>query len=531
MMKILSKIRLNDMLYHRLSLLFLALMVVAVPSSRLLMSIGQIALLALWLWNGAWRQKWHAFANNKVAWVLVLFFLWHVVGLSYSQDMDYAMKDLRTKLPLLILPLVFTALPPLSMKQFRGLMMLFVGSVFYVSLFVSLRHLFTDLSFQQLLGRHFVSHVRYGLNMDMAIFSLVFLWWSQPSPRLLWHIGYGSLLLWLLFAMLFLKAFTTVAIFLLLLGVMALLYLFSARPAAFKAVVVALLLLLVSALGLALYRFVDNNTQDVPVVLSELDSHSPYGTPYEHRIGEQVENGRQVFVYVAETEMAQAWAQRSALPYAGLDKRQQQLRYTLMRYLTSKGLRKDKDGVMALTDSDVHYVEAGVANVHYTEGLGVKARLYKILFEYKNYKRSGDPSGHSVMQRIEFWKTAWHIIKQHPWLGVGTGDPNMAFAQAYEDTHSLLAPEYRHRSHNQYLSVWVSLGLVGLLLFVFTLLYPPLKLAAFRNPYYLVFFSILVLSMLSEDTLESQAGLTFYAFFNSFLLLIAPKQLTQQPIP
>ncbi len=37
---------------------------------------------------------------------------------------------------------------------------------------------------------------------------------------------------------------------------------------------------------------------------------------------------------------------------------------------------------------------------------------------------------------------------------------------------------------------------------------------------YYVFYVILILSMLFEDTLETQMGLTLFAFFNSFLLFV-----------
>ena len=36
--------------------------------------------------------------------------------------------------------------------------------------------------------------------------------------------------------------------------------------------------------------------------------------------------------------------------------------------------------------------------------------------------------------------------------------------------------------------------------------------------FYLVFFLIMVFSMLSDDTLETQAGATLFAFFMAFLL-------------
>ena len=81
--------------------------------------------------------------------------------------------------------------------------------------------------------------------------------------------------------------------------------------------------------------------------------------------------------------------------------------------MTSKGLRKDKEGVEALTIKDIQNIENGIANYLYTQGIGVESRLMKILFEYNNYMRTGDPSGHSVMQRVEYWKTAKQIIDKN----------------------------------------------------------------------------------------------------------------------
>ena len=47
----------------------------------------------------------------------------------------------------------------------------------------------------------------------------------------------------------------------------------------------------------------------------------------------------------------------------------------------------------------------------------------------------------------------------------------------------------------------------------------PIKIALnYKDYYYLVFIAIAMLSMINEDTLETQAGVTFFAFFNSFLL-------------
>jgi O-antigen ligase len=122
------------------------------------------------------------------------------------------------------------------------------------------------------------------------------------------------------------------------------------------------------------------------------------------------------------------------------------------------------------------------------------------------------------MQRFEYWKASAHIIK-HNWLiGVGTGDLDDAFNRTYTQLDSKLHESFRMRSHNQFLAVFIAFGIFGLLWFIFTLLYPGLKSGKFTNYFYIVFFIIIIMSMLTEDTLETQAGATFFAFFNALLL-------------
>ena len=83
------------------------------------------------------------------------------------------------------------------------------------------------------------------------------------------------------------------------------------------------------------------------------------------------------------------------------------------------------------------------------------------------------------------------------------------------------------RSHNQYLAITVAFGIVGLLWYLFSLLYP-LSVKDNRNYLYLVFLFILLFSMLTEDTLETQIGVTLFAFFNSFLVFT--KDVEDNPV-
>ena len=191
---------------------------------------------------------------------------------------------------------------------------------------------------------------------------------------------------------------------------------------------------------------------------------------------------------------------------------------SLIRYLTSKDLRKDAEGVSQLTDDDVMNIENGIANYNYIENPGLKTRIMKIMVAYDNYADGRDANGSSVFQRIEFIKASLNIIKENILFGVGTGDIANAFANYYEETNSKLLPENRFRSHNQYLAITVAFGIIGLLWFLFSMFYPIFADKKNRNYLYLIFIFIMALSMLTEDTLETQIGVTLFAFFNSFLV-------------
>jgi hypothetical protein len=253
--------------------------------------------------------------------------------------------------------------------------------------------------------------------------------------------------------------------------------------------------------------------------LENLDKQTAQGNYYWHDLSNlQTENGHYVWLYICTDELRTSWNERSSYDFDGEDSKGQLIRFTLIRYMTSKGLRKDAEGVRQLTDEDVSLIEDGEASYHYHERSVFYIRLYKIIWEVQQYLRTGDPSGYSAMQRIEYWKTSLQIIRQHPLIGVGTGDMNIAFERQYEIMNSLLKPEFRWRSHNQFFSIGVGFGVIGIIWFMICLLYPAIRLKRFSDYYYLSFFVIMIVSMISEDTIETQAGVTIFAFFTSLFL-------------
>ena len=264
-----------------------------------------------------------------------------------------------------------------------------------------------------------------------------------------------------------------------------------------------------------------------------LAQYTPRGNKYENdTIYKLTENGFPVKIYICETELRDSWNRRSIYKFDGIDKKGQQLKETLIRYLTSRGLRKDQDGIALLSGQDVKAIESGIANYYFIIKPGIFSRLYQIIWEYKTFRQTGYLNAFSVIQRYDFWKASAKIIKQHFLIGVGTGNMNIAFKKQYELMNTTLALNNRWRSHNQYLSIFVDFGIIGFIWFLITLFYPlyilrktnkDVKYPTFNIQYstillYFSFLLIIILSMFTEDTLETQAGVTFFAFFNSLFL-------------
>ena len=474
------------------------------------------------------KAKLSRFWHNTPAVLLVAFYLLHVVGLLWTSDFEYALKDLRVKLPILIMPLVLSGMEPLDRKRFNFVMLVYVVSVFVATLFSSVsywRHDYEDIREIS----HFISHIRFCLNIVFCIAIIgYYIFKMRISRRNSVHafglkVAVNQFLMWfLLFWLIYqIYIFESLSGYVILaaVAIVSAVYAFLRwkKSRGWHIAVAVLAFLIVAVAFFVVQHEVKPLLKVEPVDFATLEQKTAQGNDYWHdTIHNPVEDGKYVGLYYCRKELQEAWSQRSALPLNDT------MEATLARYLTSKGLRKDAQGVMALADEDIRNVEQGIANYNNWKHPGIRARLSSTLFEYNLYRRYNNPNGGSLAQRIEYTRASFHIIGQHPWFGVGTGDVPQAFAQAYDEIRSPLNEEFRFRAHNQYLAIAVAFGLVGLAFFFVVLFYPWCASRKNHTYLYMAFLTIMLLSMFPEDTLETQAGATLFAFFTSLLLFARP---------
>lgn len=123
--------------------------------------------------------------------------------------------------------------------------------------------------------------------------------------------------------------------------------------------------------------------------------------------------------------------------------------------------------------------------------------------------------------RLLKWECCIEIIKNNPVLGVGTGAEQDKLQECYIEkkfSPLLYWPHIKFNAHNQYFQTAIAIGLVGLVFLLANILYA-IVIAVKRKQYlYLIFLFLISICFLTESMLQTNKGIVFYSFFNSFFL-------------
>lgn len=515
--------KLNHRLIYFYGIIFLA---ASLPLSIYTTSMAEIILLVNWLLEGDFSKKIQMLKRRRSVIIIMGLYLLHIVGAFYTEleDMDYLLWDLKIKLPILILPLVIGTSESFTKKQLKTILFFFCLATFSSTL-ISFAIFLGIIPYEYYDFREisiFISHIRLSLMVNLSVFIILYFLFDpdiKKRPLKVFLLPAFLIIGWFIFFLVLLKSLTG----LIILGLMVLIlgWICSGRVEniaprfIIRVFIIIVPLIVASFITRSIGRFYYREEVD----LSRLEPFTPSGNPYFHdTLRKAAENGYYVWLYISEEEMRQAWNGVSEFPYDSLDRKDQKIKYTLIRYLTSKGLRKDAGGVSQLGKDDRAAIENGLANHIFRKKYSLYPRVYEVIWEIDGYIRGRDPSGHSVAQRIAYLEAAKSIFNGNPLFGVGTGDVQSSFDAYYERSNSLLDENYRRRAHNQYVTFLITFGISGLVLALCFMLIPVFLEKKWNDYLFMVFFFIAFLSMLNEDTLETQTGVSFFIFFYSLFL-------------
>ena len=138
------------------------------------------------------------------------------------------------------------------------------------------------------------------------------------------------------------------------------------------------------------------------------------------------------------------------------------------------------------------------------------------LSDYKNHTYS------STGMRISSAINSWSIIKEHPVIGVGTGDYKNEFIKASIKNNLKLEDKLViHNPHNMYVLILVQFGFIGLLALLY-MFYAQIKIARHSNEEFVRKIGIALpllylLIMLSDSYLMVHMTGLLFAFISSFV--------------
>lgn len=491
-------------------------MAISLPLSKALMSIVPGVLMVNWLAEGQFAAKFRLLKERKSLLLLLSVFVVYLVGMLWTDSLKWGLNDVKIQLPLFVLPLVIGTSGKLKSGEIKSIIYVFSGAVIVASL----------CSIATLLGLTgktiadpremslFISHIRFALMINIAIFSMGWYLFHPETKRRNEKLLLLMAIVWLTLFLAILKSATGLVVFVAVLLAIVVRNLFRMKKMRWKMALLATLLVVflvpVGYIGYVVNAFY--NIEPIPENISSQKTSlgNLYYNDFENK---QVENGHYTFSYISGDELREAWTRRTnwkldTVTSSGYNQ------YVLLRYMTSKGLRKDADGIAQLTDADIANIKNGMTNYRFANPMSPYQKVYQIVWESYNYQHGGNPAGHSVTQRLEYYKMAFNIIRTSPWFGQGTGGYFNAYQKQYDQNEFFKdRQQYRQRSHNMFLSYWIDFGIVGLVYICFAMARPVFIERKTKSYLMFVFLLIVVLSCFNEDTLNNHDAVSFFAFF------------------
>lgn len=516
-------------IHQKILFLCLIIFAVALPTSRAVVSIVQIILFLNWLAEGNYRQKVTRFIEQKHAVLLTAIFFLYAIGLLWSQDPAYGVSVvLKNKIPYLSLVFIISSSPPLPREKIRVLPFMFVCAVIFTSILGFCLYLSDSLRDPRELSP-FVLHVHFSMMIVLAIALIPWMLQSFRLNKVMYYAAWMSAL-WLVAFLIIMSTLTAIISLVLIAMILLMCDLKKCQLQQHTMIMAAFALILFLSLVFSIAYVSRPLRKEINPRKAELEATTSMGNSYTHHISnDQRENGHLVFYFIAEDELRAAWNERSELGFYGHDHSGNKLRYTIYRYLSSRGYRKDREALEKLSKSEVEAIEKGIPNYLYKSWPNVFVRIHQTMWELQEYARTGDPRGGTMAQRIEAWKATIQAIKEKPLLGWGTGGHLSAIHFGLEETGSLYKNFDLRHSHNQFLHVLVSFGMIGFIVF-YGLLFLFLKRSkALKAQPYQVLLAMTVVFMFGHAPLESQMPLNLFLFFSVYFgILLNNSQIVPQ---
>jgi len=514
---------LGDFAFSRPQIIFfsgLAVFCASLPLSNFGMSLGQIIMLFGWLSDGSTLRKIKDFFRTPPYLVWSVFYLLLLASMLYGGNLKDGLDDARVKISFFLLPLFFSGFEDkLNRDLIKGFLWIYVAAVI-LSFIISLSCYFEFLDIAQDHSKRFspfISHIRLSL---MGVLAIVFLSSEVgPAKRSLVKLVCAMGCIVILFGMIKLAWFSGLSI----LGFVFLLFcfyrFFRTEARAFERVL--WLLTAIAPFIFCVWLFKNNigkfyHSAGPPMAILK---QTPNGRLFEqHPELKFTENGYRFGDNIQWEELKSAYLKRTGRSTELKNVSGWKEEMVLMRYLTSKNLTKDSAGIFSLSEKDLENIRQGIPNFLLDSKTDFQKKLYELTIEFQTLRAGLNSGGHSVSMRFFAWKRAISMIKESPFIGYGIAGVREAFRNSYRNDASEVPEGQKIRAHQQFLTLILCLGIPLGVLSVALFFWVPFRYRNTLPANYLFFWLVPICSMFSEDTLETQAGVSFSIF--AFLILL-----------
>ena len=317
----------------------LLVLVCGLPYSNVLVSISLFILAGNWFIEGNFKNKLYRLIKNKAALVLCSIIIIYCLGLIHTENFSYALKDLRIKVPLFILAFIISSSEKISKTKFDILMIFFIAAVFLVSLSNTYRLIFSSHTDIREISQ--ISHIRFALLLCLSIFSLIY-FIINDIYKLKYKLVFLAGCIWLI-TYLFMTASFTGIIILIVCGLVLLIYFgVKNKKKIFKLIYLASFLFISFILFIYLNNVIKGYYKSDETDFSKLEYSTERGNLYHNDTLNTLRvNGNYVWLYLSDKELKDSWNKRSSIIFDDNSKSGDAIRDILIRFLTSKGLRKD----------------------------------------------------------------------------------------------------------------------------------------------------------------------------------------------
>lgn len=496
-------------IHHGFYVLATGLLMASLPLSHFAMGLITFLLLLNWVAEWNWREKWERLRQNPQGLVFSALFVVMCIGLFKTDSWPNAGQYMLGNLSILFAPIIIISSKPFSKREMGWFAHAFIVATTIAclcSVGYWLTHEVRDIRSISL----FIDHIRFSLCVVFALVLSVSLMTRKPSAGATTRVLYGLNALLMVFYLFIAQTLTGILLFVIITIAYLIYVLVHTAPVKEKWFVSAGILLVLGSVAMYVvgitYTYYHDRDKAITV------RTTAKGNEYSFVDDGLVENGHRVNYYICRPELEQAWTMRSD---SVLD---EMAEATLIRYLNSKGLHKDFEAVMSLSQKDIHNIEQRIANVDYTRPLGLRRALYQTFFSLSNYELNHSINGSSLLERVELWKASWGAISDNWLLGVGVGDQKAAIDNQLEQMGSPIANRHNRGCHNQILTYWLIGGVLLAAFLIFVFVYPFFGMRKRVTFIYVALSIIVFCSMLVEDTIDTQTGRMLFSIVMPMLL-------------